>query len=154
MAKLAPDQRWAAYQRMKMGALPILGPEGQVPPAVLGEYVTLAYLKTWGMLRKSLGERGARLLDGARVRWIGRTPVAALYQLFRLIRRDRTTAVAVIALYYGFVIGVGFLAYQTGNKWGLVASVLGSVLGLAGLALFSSRPRTGCCRASKRSAKK
>ena len=132
---------WKAYKKLGIGSESIFGPDRRLPLGVLGEYVSIAYLKAWGMLRRSAGGRAGQFLDRPVVRWIARTPVAALYNLFRLIQGDRRVAVALISLLFGILIGVGGLAWFT-NQWVvLVVSIGLVVLGLYVLARFHPRSR-------------
>jgi predicted acylesterase/phospholipase RssA len=119
LALVPPSQQWLMFRAMKFGRQQIVGPKGYVPNQVIGEYVSLAYLMFWGMLRQSLGDRSTAFLDRSRVQWVGRTPVLFLYHLLALLRRERLTAVTVIVLTTGVLLGLGVTALFL-QSWGLV----------------------------------
>jgi hypothetical protein len=134
LANLTPDQQWKAFRAMRIGSQDIVGPKGQVPNNVVGEYVTLGYLMFWGMLRRSLGNRAGSLLDRQRVRWFFRDPVVFLHHVLSLARRERTTAVGLVALGVGGLLGLAGTALYYG-KWGLGVPAAIALIGL--MALFT-----------------
>jgi predicted acylesterase/phospholipase RssA len=120
LAVLNPSQQWMSFQAMQIGSQKIVGPNGYVPTQIIGEYVSLAYLMFWGMLRQSLGDRSTAFLDRSRVKWLGRTPVLFVYHLLALLRRERLTALTIIVLITGVLLGLAVTAAFF-KSWGLVA---------------------------------
>lgn len=133
LAEMPPEQQWKAYTDMRIGSQTIVGAGGQVPNNVVGEYVTLAYLRFWSMLQRSLGTRSAEFLDRPRVRLFFRTPFLFGYHVFSLARQERTTAAALIALTVGVLLGVIATSWFSGN-WPV--SVAFCFLLLASFGLF------------------
>jgi predicted acylesterase/phospholipase RssA len=142
MKDVPPEDREKEFRDLNLGSQDICGPDGQVPNAVVGEYGTLAYLMLWGMLRRSLGDKAAAFMDKTRVKLILRMPVRLMYQIFMLFRRERASAVAVIAAITGILVGVGGSAVWM-EKYKLFAlTLLALILDMAVIVnLFSYRLR-------------
>jgi hypothetical protein len=131
LAGLSPEDTLGAFRDLGTGRQPVSGAKGRVPPRVLGEYATLAYLKTWNMLGLALGERSG-LLGKARVRLLFRTPVAFLHQTLVLMRRDRKAASLLTATVAGAGLGALVLAAMV-DLWWLAAGLLVALTGVLAL---------------------
>ena len=127
---------------MRQNRQKIIGPNGYVPHQVIGEYAALAYLRFWGMLRQSLGDRSTAFLDRSRVKLFCRTPVLFVYHLLALLRRERLTALTVIVLTTGVLLGLGFAAALF-KSWGLVGiAVVGLGIVMVWVAREQLEPRS------------
>ncbi|MBI4133572.1 patatin-like protein [Candidatus Uhrbacteria bacterium] len=116
----AAGQAWQRFREMRLGAQHIAGPSGRLPNSIIGEYASLAYLHLWGMLQGSVSRTAKMLLNRRTVRLLLRTPVALLYRMLFLARRDRVTAALAFGLGLGLLLGAGSLAIWY-KHWGAVA---------------------------------
>jgi len=87
---LTPAEKWNRYLGLRIGDQRVTGPTGAIPHNIIGEYTTRSYLLLWGMIRRSLGTGGQRLLD--RTRALTRNLPALAHTILVLLRHQATTA--------------------------------------------------------------
>ena len=142
MKNLPPEDRAGKYREMRLGSQGMIGPNGQIPNAVVGEYGALAYLMIWGMLRRSVGEKAAAFMDKTRMKLFLRMPVQFMYYIFMLFRRERIIAVSFVAAVTGVIIGVGGTAICIENYHLLaLLMALALILDMAVIVNLLSYPR-------------
>jgi len=124
---LLPGEQLWQFQNAPIGAEEIVGPGGRVPGNVATEYGALAYLFLWNMLRRSLAGGAKTFLELARVRLLFRTPMAFMYHLLTLLRRDRVTAFALLTLTIGVLLGIGAAALYM-ESWVPLGVVVATLL--------------------------
>jgi hypothetical protein len=118
------------FQRMNLGGQPVKG-RNVIPPHIVGEYATQAYLLLFGMIRSSLGEKGRAVLDRTTVRAVLRQPLAFMNVIFFLMRSAYVAALGSIATTAGLLIGTAAAAYLLDGSWLVLAAVAALLLFVA-----------------------
>lgn len=94
LGALTPTEKWNRYLSLGIGTQRVTGPTGAIPHNIIGEYTTRGYLLLWGMIRKSLGTCGQRLID--RTRALTRNLPALAHTILVLLRHQATTAAVYV----------------------------------------------------------
>jgi hypothetical protein len=108
------------FSRLGLGAETAAGRNGRLPPAVLGEYTTRAFLLVWALLDESLARWGSPLRSVLRrpsLRGTVYAPVKALNVVFSLHRQDRVLASTILVLILGISGTLVVTAFGFEAKW-------------------------------------
>jgi len=77
------------FKEIQIGSENVIGKNSSVPPHILGEYVTQAWLVFLGMLKLSFGKTGEEILNRKSVKFIFQHPVMFFHILLQMNRRDK-----------------------------------------------------------------